>query len=215
METTMIIQEDWPPEKRPRIVAMTAHALKGDREKYLACGMEDYVSKPVRVEKLIEVLQRCPSQKVVGSLLGEKDDEFEETAVSHPPTNNDQQQTAPPQITGSWPIDLAGVRLSLGEDAEEMLAELIPMYLEDIPPLLSQLENAAADGQAGKLRKAAHIIKGSSASLGLKTVAELAQEIEYIGRDNKMIMATTRVREFKLHYAEIEAALISQYEKNS
>ncbi len=49
-------------EERPRIVAMTAHALDGDRERYIAEGMDDYVSKPVRVDELVHVLRRCPSQ---------------------------------------------------------------------------------------------------------------------------------------------------------
>jgi PAS domain S-box-containing protein len=218
VEATMIIQEDWPEEKRPRIVAMTAHALKGDREKYLACGMEDYISKPVRVEKLIEVLERCPPQKATGSLLdrsGPDDNNLVDTAVlaqpSLSPEKSEQPEESSIEITDTWPINIASVQKSFGSDAEELLAELVPMYLEDAQPLLEQLNEAVTAGDAIALRKAAHTIKGSSASLGIQILADLAKEIENIGRDNKMLLAQSKFREFKSQYNQIETALIQKY----
>ncbi len=61
VEATRRIRDDFSPDRQPCIVAMTAHALEGDRERYLAEGMDDYVSKPIRSKKLIEALQRCYS----------------------------------------------------------------------------------------------------------------------------------------------------------
>ncbi|MCA9969515.1 MAG: response regulator, partial [Anaerolineales bacterium] len=58
--TMQQIRRTWPGRKRPHVVAMTAHALEGDREQYLATGMDDYISKPVQLERLIEVLYRTP-----------------------------------------------------------------------------------------------------------------------------------------------------------
>ena len=61
LEATRCIREQWVEAERPYLVAMTANAIQGDREKYLAHGMDDYISKPVRPEKLIAVLHRTPS----------------------------------------------------------------------------------------------------------------------------------------------------------
>ena len=52
----------WSAQERPRIVAMTANAMQGDRDMCLAAGMDDYLTKPIRVERLIEALTRVPSR---------------------------------------------------------------------------------------------------------------------------------------------------------
>jgi CheY-like chemotaxis protein len=59
IEATQRIRRDLPPWRQPHIIALTANALEGDKEKYLAQGLDDYVSKPVRVQELTAALTRC------------------------------------------------------------------------------------------------------------------------------------------------------------
>jgi signal transduction histidine kinase/DNA-binding response OmpR family regulator len=63
LEASRRINAQWPATKRPRIVAMTANAMQGDRERCLAAGMDDYISKPIRVNQLIEALMRVPARQ--------------------------------------------------------------------------------------------------------------------------------------------------------
>ncbi|WP_448561786.1 response regulator [Trichothermofontia sp.] len=63
LETAQRIRNEWPPAERPWLVAMTAHALAGDRESCLQAGMDDYVSKPIRFETLVAALKRCAMQR--------------------------------------------------------------------------------------------------------------------------------------------------------
>ncbi len=63
LEASRRINAQWPSEKRPRIVAMTANAMQGDREMCLAAGMDDYITKPIRVDQLVEALMRVPARQ--------------------------------------------------------------------------------------------------------------------------------------------------------
>jgi CheY-like chemotaxis protein len=66
LETTRLICAQWPPGERPYIIAMTAHALTGDYEKCLAAGMDNYISKPIRLEKLVAALEASRDQRILG-----------------------------------------------------------------------------------------------------------------------------------------------------
>lgn len=63
LETAQCIRQQWPADQRPWLVAMTAHALESDRESCLQAGMDDYVSKPIRFEALVEALERCAARR--------------------------------------------------------------------------------------------------------------------------------------------------------
>jgi len=61
-QATLAIREQWPAERQPRIIALTANVLSEDRERYLALGMDDYLAKPIRVSELCRVLNESPTR---------------------------------------------------------------------------------------------------------------------------------------------------------
>jgi len=63
LEATRQIASRWPPGERPRIVAMTANAMQGDREMCIAAGMDDYLTKPIRVDQLVEALDQTAARQ--------------------------------------------------------------------------------------------------------------------------------------------------------
>ena len=76
VEATQIIRHDFRPEQQPHIIALTANALEGDKERFLSIGMDDYISKPVRVHELVEALKRSrpqPSHRLRSQITFDKE----------------------------------------------------------------------------------------------------------------------------------------------
>jgi HPt (histidine-containing phosphotransfer) domain-containing protein len=135
------------------VVAMTAHALKGDRERCLAAGMDDYLSKPLRPHELDAVLERW---------LG---------AEPTPPAT-------PPEATeGGALVDEARMRV-FRDDYPEIVDQLVDLFVDSTPPLLEELRDGAGRGDAEAVRRAAHKLKGSCQNIGASWLATLASEIE-------------------------------------
>jgi len=192
VEATRRIHERWGEDGRPWIIAMTAHALSGDRERYLGAGMDDYISKPVRVDELMEALQRC--RPLVGC----------------PDIPAVTLQTGPQPTDAAAAIDntvISKVRAIGGENASAFLAELIAAFEEDANKLLAELREAAAENNAEGLRRAAHTLKGSSATLGAMRLSAMCQELELMGCQGRLAGVTERVAQIETEYEHVKAAL--------
>jgi HPt (histidine-containing phosphotransfer) domain-containing protein len=149
---------------------MTAHALQGDRERCFEAGMEDYLSKPVNVDALAEALARCvPLARAPEVADAEVADAAVDRAV------------------------LAGFAEQLGEAGEEVLREVVAVYLEDTPALIDAMRAAASTGDLDVLDRSAHTLKSSSAVVGAMELSALCQRLEADARGGAVPDAPGRV----------------------
>jgi len=193
MEATRRIHERWPAGQRPRIIAMTAHALSGDQERCLEAGMDDYISKPVRMEELMGALERC--QPLSGRADGSA--KVIKTAI--------QTTAAGSSAAAIDPAVLEGFRGMMGESA----SELITLFLEDTLELLAKMRESVAEGDAETLQRAAHTLKGNSATLGAMRLSGLCKELEFMGREGKLEGVVEKVAQIEAEYEKVKAVLES------
>src|SRR4051812_5365018 len=164
LEATQHVRADFPPERQPRIVAMTANVLREQREACLAAGMDDFVLKPVAIADLRSALAR-----------GGPD--------SPPPLDPEttMSELSPPLPEDSSLFDpsyLDSLR-QLGErTGRPLVREVVDHYLKETPLRLERLKQALLRGDAKELSFVAHSIRGSSVQIGTVRVAALSAELE-------------------------------------
>jgi two-component system sensor histidine kinase/response regulator len=142
------------------IVAMTAHAMKGDRERCLAVGMDDYLSKPLRPQELDDVL---------GRWLG----------IPGAPERKPSASVEPVPSGDPFEALLDGARMRIFRvDYPEIVDQLIELFVESTPPLLAELREGAVAGDGEAIRRSAHKLKGSCQNIGAGFMAKLAHDVE-------------------------------------
>jgi two-component system, sensor histidine kinase and response regulator len=151
------------------IVAMTAHAMKGDEEKCLAVGMDDYLTKPIRTAELMRVLERIGTRKAAAE---------------------GSEATVPGHLENSA-VDVAGTLERLDGD-RELFDELVQVFRSECPTVVEEIRGALARGDAAALEHAAHALKGSSSQVGALAVSAVAMDIENLARASDVPAATER-----------------------
>jgi CheY-like chemotaxis protein/nitrogen-specific signal transduction histidine kinase/HPt (histidine-containing phosphotransfer) domain-containing protein len=193
----------FPNYKTPMIiVAMTASAMQGDREKCLAAGMDDYLAKPVRPEDIRTVLERW------GAVAAQSQPDAAAAALS--PAAGPSPVRAPgPAGSGApaedAPVDMERLRDFTDGDANS-LRELVALYLQQTGGQIEQLERAVAANQPPEVRRLAHSCAGASATCGMRRLVPLLRELERQGYEGRLTNAAdlcqgvvrefARIREF-------------------
>jgi two-component system, sensor histidine kinase and response regulator len=156
IETTARIRANEPDDTHLPIIAMTASAMEGDRERFLAAGMDDYITKPLRPDRLDAVLERW-----VGGA----------PARSAEAAGNGARNGL---------IDVGRIQ-RFRDDYPEIAERLVALFADTTPPLLEQLSNAVHTGDDDGVRRLAHKLKGSCQNLGATRMGALCRQLEEPG----------------------------------
>jgi signal transduction histidine kinase/CheY-like chemotaxis protein/HPt (histidine-containing phosphotransfer) domain-containing protein len=189
--TAAIRQREKVRGGRVPIVALTAHAMKGDRERCLAAGMDAYVSKPLRAEELFEAIARLVPVARAGATV---------------PVSMSAAVPASSERVLEAPFDPSWV-LARVEGDRELLKKMINLFLAQTQKLLPEIRSAGERGDGNALERFAHKLKGSLGSFGAGRATEAALRLEIMGRSGEFVQPEEALAALEHEVARLREAL--------
>jgi PAS domain S-box-containing protein len=169
LEASRIIRSDLPEEQMPAIIAMTANAMSGDRENYIQAGMDDYISKPVSLEVLKQLLDRWKDK------LNRKKKVYTERVVN--------QMT---EFAILKEDDISFLNDVKSKEDIQFFIEMMDVYINDIPRTIDKIKQSIGQRNFDHLKFYVHKLKGSALTLGITLTSETCNELELSITDNKI-----------------------------
>ncbi|MDP1678266.1 MAG: PAS domain S-box protein [Bacteroidota bacterium] len=189
LEATKKIREIESPPLHTTIIAMTANALQGDRERCLQAGMDDYLSKPIKQTDLKLMIEKWTASKIENK-------------------NAVNQNESTKSLSVIDPVRIAEI-IELGD--ESLLKELLTIYVADGKVAMDDIETGLKTNDAGILRESSHKLKGSSANLGIKKLRELCASIEEFARANDLKNAQLLLKPLKEEFENVKQYIFNTY----
>jgi CheY-like chemotaxis protein/HPt (histidine-containing phosphotransfer) domain-containing protein len=194
-QATAAIREMEGDKKHTTIIAMTAHAMEGDREKCINAGMDDYLSKPINPQELFKTITKWVRPKL--------EDEFSE----EPPLPEEARTAQVIKSQQGAPlIDMEAAMARFGND-RDFFREMAEEFLNYVPEQIKVLEEAVQSDDTDSVQKTAHSIKGAAGNLSAQKIFSLALIIENKGRSKDIADVSPLIEDMKTEISAVQKFL--------
>jgi CheY-like chemotaxis protein len=199
LEATAAIRSQEPEGERVPIIALTAEARPGDRERCLASGMNDYIAKPADPKRLYGLINRCPAVALAAAQGAAPE---AAAGAGETPLAPEPREVA----EAASPVDWELARSLTGGDPA-LLEEVIQLFPEESRRQLEAIRVALEAADAEAVTRGAHSLKGSAKLFGASTLVDAALAVETLGREGRLEEVAQRLGTLKDETARLVAAL--------